>query len=116
MLGYRIMILIMMIMSTSTTSQEEEDSYPLCPTMKYYIRPKMMPADGRYGFHMDDGTIASPLVQKVEAVRCMEAGGRVRVQGGEHHGQAQDHVQADLHQDKADACGGTHSQEYILSA
>ena len=76
LLGYRIIILIMIF---TFTTQEEEDSYPLCPTRKYYTRPKMMPADGRYGFHMDDGTIASPLVQKVEVVRCLEPGSECRV-------------------------------------
>ena len=76
LLGYRVIILIMIF---TFTTQEEEDSYPLCPTRKYYTRPNMMPADGRYGFHMDDGTIASPLVQKVEAVRCMEPGSECRV-------------------------------------
>ena len=75
-------MLIMMIMSTFTTftTQEEEDSYPLCPTRKYYTRPTMSnSADGRYGFHMDDGTIASPLVHMVENVRCLEPGSECRV-------------------------------------
>ena len=43
-------------------------------------------------------------------------GVRVRVQGGEHHGQAQDQVQADLQEDESEACAGAHIQGCSNSA